>query len=71
MPTSTKRLDYYGISLDCEYDWDYYTPSTYDHPAEGGFEGITKVIHQGEDIMDLLSEAIIEDLELKINEDER
>jgi hypothetical protein len=71
MPTSTKKVDYYGITLDCEYDWDHYTPQTYDHPAEGGFECITRVYHNGEDIMDLLAESIINELELKIQKDER
>ena len=71
MPTSTTTVDYYGISLDCEYDWDHYQPSTYWEPAEGGFECITKVMLHGEDIMELLSDSVIEGLELKIQEDER
>lgn len=68
MPTSIKTLDYYGIELDCEYDWDYYSPGTYFDPPEGGFECITKVIHNGEDIMDILSDRVIEELERKIQE---
>ncbi|CAB5217826.1 hypothetical protein UFOVP207_32 [uncultured Caudovirales phage] len=68
MPTSTTTVDYYGIRLECEYDWDHYRAQTYWEPAEGGFECITKVMHHGEDIMELLSDIVIEGLETKIQE---
>ena len=69
MATSTTNVDYYGISLDCEFEWSPYRPQTYWDPAEGGFECITKVMHHGEDIMELLSDSVIEGLEIKIQED--
>jgi hypothetical protein len=70
MPTEIKRVELYGIDLDCEFDWEEYSPQTYDHPAEGGFERITRVYHNGADIMELLAESVIEELELKIQENE-
>ena len=70
MPTSTTRITMCGIDLDCEFDWDEYRPQTYWEPAEGGFQYITKVFHNGEDIIELLSESIIDELETMIKEKE-
>jgi len=32
-----------GAKVDVTYEWSRYYPSTFDHPEEGGFEGITEV----------------------------
>jgi len=32
-----------GAEVDVAYEWDKYFPATFDHPEEGGFEGITEV----------------------------
>ena len=70
MPTSTTTITMCGIDLDCEFDWDEYRPQTHWEPAEGGFDCITKVFHNGEDIMELLSESMIDELETMIKEKE-
>jgi hypothetical protein len=67
MGRGVKRLDINHVDLEVTFEWD-----TDDYDGKNYFEYIVKVEHNGEDIMELLSEFTLEEIEknIKRGEDE-
>ncbi len=63
MKTYEIYIDYNGIELFINYDWADGYPETLETPEEfSDVENINKVIHNGEDIIDMLSDEIVEEI---------
>lgn len=73
MNTGNGHINFKGISLNIEYQWDEIVVATYDQISEGGNYFITSISTKDSiiNIYDLLSENIIREIEeqyLKNNE---
>lgn len=63
MKTYETYIQYKGIELYINYDWVDGYPETLESPEEhSDVEYVNEVIHNGEDIIDMLSEEIIEEI---------
>jgi len=63
MKTYETYIEYNGIELYIKYDWVDGYPATLETPEEHpDVEYVNEVIHNGEDIIDMLSDEIIEEI---------
>ena len=63
MKTYEIYIDFNGIELYIDYDWVDGYPATLETPEEfSEVENINKVIHNGEDIIDMLSDETVEEI---------
>jgi hypothetical protein len=66
MPQSTRELEIDDVDFEVTFEWDQD-----DYDGRHFFEYLVRVEHRGEDIMHLLSEKVIEEIENKIEKNER
>ena len=66
MPQSTHEVEIDNVDFEVTFEWDR---DEYD--GRHFFEHLIRVEHRGEDIMELLSESTLQEIEDKIQENER
>ena len=65
----TKYIELYGLNLLIEFDYQPYEDGDLETPSVAEeIEDVSYVIHKGEDIIDLLSEDMIESIKVAILE---